>query len=371
MKKMIALTCVLAGILLAVPLAMGAEGRTPIWLDNTVINADGRYVVTRNLASVTGLPVIDIQDPARRVELDLNGFSLDGGGSTVILISTQQAEQIVIMNGLMANGPYGVSRPAGLPAAGTIVVEDLQIRDTNTAAIYLFDVENPVVRRVNIVNSADAAASGNGIEIDGSIFKNGTIEHNTIRLTLNGIRAVRSSALAIRHNRIETPFQHGIVVERCVGCLIEKNTISDADNDGVILWAQSNGCKIYNNVVHRGEVHGIHIGEDCFDNLLLDNVIRESGWGGAPQPGMGGGHGLFVEGHRNHIERNTVNYNDACGIYLIGADNTFGRNTARGNDPGGVGWCGPCPSGLFPPDSCDTGLGNTTFGDNLIPAPLF
>jgi parallel beta-helix repeat protein len=154
-----------------------------------------------------------------------------------------------------------------------------------------------------------------------------------------------------------------------VGCLIEKNNISDADNDGIILWGQSNGCKIYNNVVHRGEVHGIHIGEDCVDNFVVDNVMRECGWGGAPNPGSGGGHGLFVEGHRNFIERNTMNFNDACGMLLVGSANTYGRNFARGNDPALIGWCGPCSSGLFPPDSCDQGPGNDTFGDNMVPGP--
>jgi hypothetical protein len=41
---------------------------------------------------------------------------------------------------------------------------------------------------------------------------------------------------------------------------------------------------------------------------------------------------------------------------------------ARGNDPSGVWFCfGACIFGLFPPDSCDAGPGNTSFGDNFIP----
>lgn len=372
MKKALALVSFLVLIFLAVPLTQGAEGRTPIWIPGTSITADGRYIVTRNLTGGSGVPIIDIR--ARRVELDLNGFTLDGVGSdTAIMISAQFVEEIVIRNGLIVNCPRAVDRPAGLLPASTVVVEDMQIREAYNTAIFLWDVENPVVRHVNITNHADA--TGDGIYIDGdAVFKNGTIEHNTIRATFHGIRVRRASAFGIRHNRIETPYGHGIEVDRCVGCLIEKNTISDADNDGIILWEQSNGCKIYNNVVHRGEVHGIHIGEDCFDNLILDNVIRESGWGGAPQPGFGNSDGLFVEGHRNHIERNTVNYNDRCGILLMGNDNTFGRNMARGNDPGGTGMCTPplmpC-AGQWPPDFCDMAFGNTSFGDNLTPAPLW
>jgi parallel beta-helix repeat protein len=370
MRRTLAVVSFLALLCLAVPLTMAAEGRIPIWLPGTAITADGSYVVTRNLTGGAGIPLIEIRDPARRVELDLNGFTLEGAGDNAVVITTQNAEEIVIRNGLIVRAPIAVERPGLLPVAGTVVIEDMQIRDATVTGIYLSDVKNPVIRRVNILNDDDAGPVGNGIELDGNaVFKNGTIEQNTIRTAFNAIRVWWGSAVAIRHNRIETPFGHGIVVERCVGCLIEKNTISDADNDGIILWEQSNGCKIYNNTVHRGEVHGIHIGEDCFDNLILDNVIRESGWGGSPQPGVGNSDGLFVEGHRNHIERNTVNYNDRCGILLVGSGNTFGRNLARGNDPGGFGLCAALPCALFPPNSCDMGPGNSSFGDNLIPGP--
>ena len=372
MKKTTGFGLCLVWLVLTVPLALAAEGRTPVWLPGTVINADGRYVVTRNIIGLGLAPAIDIQ--ASFVELDLNGFLVDGGGVNAIQITGPLIGEIVIRNGLIANAFRGVERPLGLPPAGTIVVEDLQIRNVAGAGVYLADVENPVVRRVNIVITSDVVA--NGIELDGDgVFKNGTIEHNTIRLATEAIRVRKGSAMAIRHNRIETPFGDGILLERCVGCLIERNNISDADRHGIHLtWGQtpqepSTGCKVFNNVIHRGETDGILIDQLCDDNLILDNVMRQCGWAGAPQPGAGGGHGLWVLGDRNHIEGNTINYNDGCGMQIDGAFNTFGRNLARGNDPSGT----MCPAGsclgLFQPDSCDNGPGNDTFGDNLIPGP--
>jgi hypothetical protein len=377
MKRILAFASVLAVCLGAAPLAPAVEGSTPVWLPGTPITNDGRYVVTRNIFGGAGVPLIDIR--ANRVELDLNGFALDGVFSDIaITISAPQPEEIVIRNGLIVNCPTAVERPAGLPPAGTVVVEDMQIRNHIGPAIYLADVENPIVRRVNIANEADVGAGGNGIELDGpQVFKNGTIEHNTIRSTFNGIRVYKGSAMAIRHNRIETPFNDGILVEQCVACLIEKNTISDADVHGIHLAfggadpEVSTGNKVYNNVVHRGEVRGILVDFGCDDNLILDNVIRQCGWGGAPTPGFGNGHGLEVQSDRNHIEGNTMNYNDACGMLLLGVRNTFGRNMARGNDPAGTGFCGQgiiCGA-LFPPDSCDAPGGSDTFGDNLIPGP--
>jgi parallel beta-helix repeat protein len=80
---------------------------------------------------------------------------------------------------------------------------------------------------------------------------------------------------------------------------------------------------------------------------------------------MNGQHGLWVQGTRNLVERNTLNGNTGCGLFLMGPMNTYGRNMARGN--GGLG-CGPCFA-LFPPESCDAAPGNTSFGDNLIPGP--
>jgi parallel beta-helix repeat protein len=375
MRRTLAFAALLALLFLAAPLAMAAEGRTPIWLAGTGINADGRYVVTRNLTGGAGVPMIDIR--ANRVDLDLNGFTLDGAfADTAIVISAPNPEEIVIHNGLIVNCPRAIERIAGLPPAGTVVIEDMQIRWATNTAIYLSDVENPVIRRVNIRGGEDVAVSNNGIHLDGpQVFKNGTIEHNTIRSTFDAIRVYKGSALAIRHNRIETPFRDGILVEQCVGCLIEKNTISDADMHGIHLsigttdLEYSTGTKVYNNVVHRGEQRGIILDFGCDDNLILDNVMRQCGWGGAPNPGFGGGHGLEVNSSRNHIEGNTMNFNDACGMLLRGPNNTFGRNMARGNDPAPIGWCGPCPFGLFPPDSCDMAGANDTFGDNLIPGP--
>jgi len=62
--------------LIVVP-AIAAEGRTPVYLAGTVIAADGRYILTRDIsASGAGTPVIMIQAP--NVDLDLNGLTIFG-----------------------------------------------------------------------------------------------------------------------------------------------------------------------------------------------------------------------------------------------------------------------------------------------------
>ena len=86
---------------------------------------------------------------------------------------------------------------------------------------------------------------------------------------------------------------------------------------------------------------------------------------------------LFVEGERNHIERNTLTSNAGFGLRLFGAaptDNHVGRNAAAFNGGGGP----PCPGiGFWSPELCDDpAFGgplagpNWSFFDNLMPGAL-
>jgi parallel beta-helix repeat protein len=345
---------------LAIP-ALAAEGRQPVWVPGTIIGADGHYILTRNVIGAGG-PVSDIA--ASRVTLDLNGFTVEnaGGAGPVIVISGPVVE-VTIRNGKIFGGTESIFRPLG-PVARTVVIEDIQSKGAAADAIRIEEVRNVEIRRVNVID-----AFGNGIAVTGfGTFKNGHIEHNSIHLTGgDGILVEHSSAMSVRHNRIEVPTGSGIHFVDSVACLAGENQISDADAIG--LWLEfSRGCKVYNNVINRGEKTGMLVDPGSEDNLILDNVVRESGLGGAPaHPGLGGA-GMHIDGSRNHIEGNTINFNDGCGLYIGGIDNTFGRNMARGNDVPPVFFCGGACVGLFPSDSCDvSGVNNTSFGDNFIP----
>jgi parallel beta-helix repeat protein len=244
-----------------------------------------------------------------------------------------------------------------------VVLEDIQSKATQGTAIYLIDIRNVVIRRVNILDPGL-----HGIHLDRSAiggFVNGEVENCSVRLPQgDGIHVDQGSALAIRHNRIEVAVNHGIHVAVGYACLIGENTISDADNVGIYLEAVD-GSKVYNNVISRGEQQGMLIDVASHDNFILDNVVRQSGLGGVPtHPGIGG-NGIWVQGDRNHLEQNTVNDSDGCGLLFNGNGNTFGRNMARGSDPFGI-FC-PAACGLFPPDSCDLGAGNASSQNNMIP----
>ncbi|UCF68723.1 MAG: right-handed parallel beta-helix repeat-containing protein [Acidobacteriota bacterium] len=347
------LACLVAGPVVA------AEGRTPVYLDGTVIGASGKYIMTRNIVSGgAGIPVIDIVAPY--VDLDLNGFTIFGGpGAPCIQISGTPVE-VRIYNGTLVDGGSGIFRPLGLGQAQTVIIEDLKIEAMNGTGIELNEVETVVIRRNRII---DAGAVG--ILLPSPPFKHGSITDNTIKRTRSdGISIDSAAAMEISHNQLEVigagVAGNGIVMKGSVGCLVAENLISDAAGEGIIL-ANSNGNKLRNNVVRHAFSHCIHFDVACVDNFILDNVGTDCGFD------FGAGHGLWIEGRRNHIEGNTLNGNQDCGLLLDNpsSGNVFGRNMARGNIGAGC----PAICGLFPPESCDLGVGNDSNLENMMPGP--
>jgi len=350
---------VLVGIA-ATGAAMAAEGRTPVFAP-TVIVMDGKYIVTRNIMGSGAAPVVEIA--AANVDLDLNGFTLTepGGGFAVILVSA--FSEVTIRNGTLVSGIMSVDAPVG---GRKLILEDVKSQDAlggAPGALHAFGVENVVIRRCVVVGAPGMP----GIFVEGPLMKSGTIEKNVIRDSGGGIWAMGVSSLSILENAIEgtTPGSAtpGIALMGA-GNLIALNTIQEADGPGIDIRTTSQGNKLYNNVVFSSGGHGIAIGPSPLalatgNNLVLDNVVTFSG-----------GSGLWVAAEQNKIEGNVLNENAGCGLFFVAATsvgNTFGRNMARGN--AGVA-CGPaiCPP-LFWPDSCDGGVANDSYGDNLIPGP--
>lgn len=370
LRKLVRLSivCILP---LAVGAALAAEGRTPVFAPGTFLGADGKYIVTRNLAGGAGA-VITIGAP--NVDLDLNGFLLTGGGAPVIAVMGG-VDHVVIRNGILSGGTIGID-VAG--PTRKVDIEDVKIHDPSVQGIHLGDVEGAALRRNEITNTPSE-----GIAWDGPAFvKHGSIESNLLRRTAAAIVVTNNcSSVAILNNRIEEPMNaggafpgNGIVVAGCGATLISENTIERAAADGIRVVA-SKGNKLFDNVIRACAGNGINIDPGSNDTLVLNNVASGNGTGALPT----GGSGLMVAGTQNLIERNLLNGNAGFGLQFCipggSCNNTFGRNMARGNGGGVVGPCGACAGApaLFPPNSCNVGCPaatpNSTFGDNLIPGP--
>jgi hypothetical protein len=363
--------------------AVAGEGRTPIYQWHNPITKPGKYIVTRDIVPLAcAAPVIDIQipaafpTPAGYVDIDLNGFRVNACGADAVIRAIGH-DNIIVRNGTLGYATHGI-HIVGDPATGNrkVVIEDVKIMDVSNQGIFLEGITDFAIRRTNVVTSDFFLAFGigftqTGILIDAAgrpIRVKGTIEDSQVERTAGGIVVRDGAAVAIKNNRVAELFAAGpgaIVYDVSSAGLISENTVENIQGGSGIFLGDSQGSKIYNNVVREVEKNGIHLAGFSDDNLVLDNVVT-----------LSGADGLRVEGSRNHIERNVLNVNGFGGVASWGlhfaaggalGSNTYGRNTAHGN-PGPPGAC-PFGGGPNPPtfDFCDEGPGALSWADNFMP----
>ncbi|MCP3979508.1 MAG: right-handed parallel beta-helix repeat-containing protein [bacterium] len=78
---------------------------------------------------------------------------------------------------------------------------------------------------------------------------------------------------------------------------------------------------------------------------------------------LAGGNGVVITD--NTVESITGN----AGLLILGNENLFGRNAARGNSGTPVCSTPPPGPGCASPNFCDSGIGNSSLGDNRMPGP--
>lgn len=356
MRRMVPLSLAVFTIVLAAGPALAAEGRTPVFAPGPIA-ATGKYILTRDIVGTGVGPAIDIT--VGDVDLDLNGFTVSnaGGGGPAILVSVPVARQVTIHDGTLSDSGGGIDAPAG---GEKIVIEDVKIQGSSAFGIHIFDIQSIAIRRAVIT-----APAGDGILIDGGALHSATISDCIVR-NAGAVGIVFSTgSAAILDNRVAGSSGNGISLLNSSGSLLSENTVVGSGGVAGIFVRAAKGNKLFDNVVRESATHGIYIAPDAVDNLILNNVAAGNGTGGA-------GHGLFVEGDQNLVERNTLNSNAGGGLLFsaAGCGNTFGRNMARANAGAGLPACAGAPA-LFPPNSCNAcaAPANSTFGDNLIPGP--
>lgn len=330
-----------------------AEGRIPVFAPGTVIPSPGKYVLTRNLDGNGGTPVIEIA--ASNVELDLNGFRVTNQSSGIGILVVDPCSEVVIRNGDISAVSVGVEFDNQSGGAERAVIEDLRIYAPGSAGIRVANVNNVVVRRVLVYRSF-----GDGIRISGSPATAGEVADSQINLPVGvGVAVGAAASFAIVDNRIYGSGLEGIRVDSCRACRVDGNTVTAPGGAGGIYVTSMLGGSLSRNTVTQSNATGIRLGAFSSDLAVRGNVSNDSG-----------ADGLLVEGFRFHIEGNVLNESNGFGLRFAAGSgySTFGRNMAR-NNGGAGGWpCAELPA-LFAPDSCNDGLNNFTFGDNLIPGP--
>lgn len=346
MRRSLSRVCVAALALGLSTSTLAGEGRIPIWQPLTIgPGQEGNYVLTRDIVQVPGTPAIDILTGTGAVEIDLNGFTISGAGSGAAdLIRAVGVSKLTVRNGTLKGTASGDAIDAY--DCDDLVVEDIHAPGSGNHVAFDLDLVDHFTIRRNVTDSW-------GICMEVTDATLGAIEDNQVR-NCDGVQA-QASNLVVKGNRMRS-IGPAIYVDTSGACLIADNVVGDATfgtADGIVSYGGI--CNVVNNVIKlESSGDGIVIGGSY--GAVRNNAVYAAG------------NGLRVDGHSNQIEHNVFSYNSKAGIWLRGSNNTYGRNTLRSN----LSYPGPCsstPPACGPPDVCDDGTNNTSFGDNMGPGP--
>ncbi len=184
-----------------------------------------------------------------------------------------------------------------------------------------------------------------------------------------GIAARTATNLRVVKSRLVETGSHGVFLDQCNGCLVDRCTISSPDGNGVLVLGGLNsilrnrvinagedgiqlsstaipaaGNLVQENVIRDSQCEGIECGEQAFYCSLLDNTIVGAQYDGIDVQHNGVGHallgnairdagdcgiendGMFCTFSRNRIDRAQV---DGIRAGASGNANLFSRNRAR------------------------------------------
>jgi hypothetical protein len=127
------------------------------------ITASGSYYLTRNIAGAAGQDVITISN--NFVTLDLNGFTISGGLTGIIILPATTAGNIVIKNGTIrgssGSGIFSTAAAFGDVAPPT-TVRNIRVDEMSDAGVFLGD--KSTVENVTI-SGANGSTSSSGISV--------------------------------------------------------------------------------------------------------------------------------------------------------------------------------------------------------------
>ncbi|MCP3979750.1 MAG: hypothetical protein GY716_10550 [bacterium] len=331
------------------------EGRIPIF-EPVVLNgadASGKFILTRNITA-SGIVVQVIGTGTEVMDLDLNGFSIVTSGFNMGVVVSNVLSFTIRNGSITSSGSDQVNVTTAAVSNSSVVIEDLKLRGGGFASMFVTNAAHVEVRR-NFVEGL-----GNGLFLDSSSIPSaGIIEDNVMRnLAEYGIdQRGSATGLTIRGNLVDInlPGGAGIATDDITDSLIVDNSVTH-QSVGILVNGDTN--TIDNNRVRGTNDMGIfsETGIKLFNskNCTVTNNVTTGHFGTGIDVILSDG---------NRIERNASNDNGWFGIRLHGSNNRYGRNTAW-NNAGGVA-CGGATCGT--PDFCNTGVGNVSFGDNLMP----
>jgi hypothetical protein len=303
------------------------------------------------------------------VEIDLNGFTL-AGGSIEPVIAGNSVAGLHVHDGSITGGNPGVF----FESASDLVIENVRVVESSGVGIHLLETCNYQLRRCIVSAGEQAILASAAYGCPGRIEKNWITGSGGSATTSESILVQGGSGTTLTDNRL-TGFVHGIGIHlvACHECVVSRNVLEDFGSDALspaikvesstvgrvadnfsseaIELVDSDGIEVDGNVVL-----GIFLDDGCESNAIRRNSVER----------FTGSYGVRVDGDRNLIEENVLNDKPGYGLFFSASaeQNVFRANVARGCS--GSGGC----SGTGTTDFCDEGTGNTSGGDNFMPARM-
>lgn len=323
------------------------EPRTAINGANTPGDADstfkitqpGSYYLTQSHVTKPGA-FIGLEIASSNVTIDLNGFTLSGGGGGATrpgILATAFAENVTIRNGSVIEYQ---SSGIELLTATNVYLEGLTVKGSNNGGYRLngafrisrciahnnsvvgFDLSGPGVIQDSVANlnggngfqlSTNASAlscnaNGNsqrGFESSQASLTNCSASNNNV-----GFQASSSALVGCIATNSVT---HGISLSSstATGCSASHNVQS-----GFNLSASN----MSNCVSNNNNLHGV---TTSYDSVIRDSTFMYNGV-------IGVGAGIHVAGDGNRIEGNNCGFQDV-GVHVTIGGSYIARNTCRGN----------------------------------------
>ena len=340
-------------VLLATAVSGAGEGRNPVF-NVTVIDQAGHYVVTRDISTASGFPIVTIGGsgctPFGSVTLDLNGRTLTSGAAVIGINSNCASGGVTVRNGRIVGGGAGSAVGGGVLSAAATPL-DLRLENVEIAHIGGDAVHLAAARVVHVEGCYIHDVGGTGISISGQTAPfQGTFIDNTLTaigddgIGLEGLRGGAIKANVISNYGLDRPDSAGIRLSSTAaigtvgGTLVEGNTLSSlpggTDDLGLIVnglvGAACPHNQIVGNIIQGNGSNGALIASD--GNRIERNVLSRNLVG--MQVGIPGG-----EGARNHLEANSFQNNMQCGLLLgNGLSHTYRNSIGGGNGASGA----PC-----------------------------
>ncbi|GEM_PF-5507467 len=350
---------ILAVLLMPASTVMASEGRIPIYETGTVISESGHYILTRDLPVNPDGPALSIT--ARRVTLDLNGFSVNQAGNTTdpgIRVEQRLSMEVLIRNGNVKGGKPSILALGNNPSEpdSRLILENIRLEVGGSA--HCVEVEG-----VSTVHLTDSSLRGCTIGVRlrcsggcGNRRIQGRIEDNTFLQTTTAIHLIDASTMIVSGNRVlnESYGSDAIKIENSRSMIVSNNSLG---NGGIVL-TNVRGSDIRENTVEgslTGNSSGIVADASSRANRFVGNVIEYVNE-----------NGIMISGTANYVTGNTTNH---CGLFGLnfaaGADDNYYReNQAIGN--GGTSCTNPIGS-----DVCLDGANLVSGGDNHFAGSLY